>query len=173
MHVYARCFVLCCAAHYIIVLIFWFWQRCISCLCIHSICTIQNYMCINSGTYMHPQCKSLHPLWSWSSYGCGPRRSHRNDEKISLYRVIHKSLRDFRTRLHNNQDRHGRKEHINRWRISPSFCLILQVLNMCTLGDADVNQVPATRVATRIAGTWLQDWHLPRHQGRTYWAPVR
>jgi len=31
-----------------------------------------------------------------------------------LYRVIHKSLRDFRTGLRNNQDRHGRKEHINR-----------------------------------------------------------
>ena len=31
-----------------------------------------------------------------------------------LYRVIHKSLRDFRTRLRNNQERHGRKEHINR-----------------------------------------------------------
>ena len=30
------------------------------------------------------------------------------------YRVIHKSLRDFRTRLRNNQDRHGRKEYINR-----------------------------------------------------------
>ena len=30
------------------------------------------------------------------------------------YRVIHKSLWDFRTRLRNNQDRHGRKEHINR-----------------------------------------------------------
>ena len=30
-----------------------------------------------------------------------------------IYRVIHKSLRDFRTRLRNNQDRHGRKEHIN------------------------------------------------------------
>ena len=30
------------------------------------------------------------------------------------YRVIHKSLRDFRTRLRNNQDRHGKKEHINR-----------------------------------------------------------
>ena len=29
------------------------------------------------------------------------------------YRVIRKSLRDFRTRLRNNQDRHGRKEHIN------------------------------------------------------------
>jgi len=33
---------------------------------------------------------------------------------FSLYRVIHKSLRDFRTRLRNNQDRQGRKEHINR-----------------------------------------------------------
>ena len=32
----------------------------------------------------------------------------------TLYRVIHKSLRDFRNRLHNNQDRHGIKEHINR-----------------------------------------------------------
>ena len=31
-----------------------------------------------------------------------------------MYRVIHKSLRDFRTRLRNNQDRYGRKEHINR-----------------------------------------------------------
>ena len=61
---------------------------------------------------------------------------------LSLYRVIHKSLRDFRTRLRNNQDRHGRKEHINRQRISPSFCHTLQVLDMCTLGDAaDVNPV--------------------------------
>ena len=31
-----------------------------------------------------------------------------------IYRVILKSLRDFRTRLRNNQDRHGRMEHINR-----------------------------------------------------------
>ena len=31
-----------------------------------------------------------------------------------IYRVIHKSLQDFQTRLRNNQDRHGRKEHINR-----------------------------------------------------------
>ena len=41
-----------------------------------------------------------------------------------LYRVIHKSLRDFRTRLRNNQDRHGRKERINRYRISPSFFVL-------------------------------------------------
>ena len=39
-----------------------------------------------------------------------------------IYRVIHKSLRNFRTRLR-NQDRHGRKEHINRQRISQSFFL--------------------------------------------------
>jgi len=35
---------------------------------------------------------------------------------IYIYRVFHKSLQDFRTRLRNNQDRHGRKEHINRER---------------------------------------------------------
>ena len=33
---------------------------------------------------------------------------------LLIYRIIHKSLWDFRTRLRNNQDRHGRKEHINR-----------------------------------------------------------
>ena len=30
-------------------------------------------------------------------------------QSFAFYRVIHKSLRDFRTRLRNNQDRHGRK----------------------------------------------------------------
>ena len=39
---------------------------------------------------------------------------HAFKEFFVIYRVIHKSLRDFRTRLRNNQDRHGRKEHINR-----------------------------------------------------------
>ena len=34
-------------------------------------------------------------------------------DSSKLYRVIHKSLRDFRTRLRSNQDRHGRKEHSN------------------------------------------------------------
>ena len=34
--------------------------------------------------------------------------------KDYIYRVIHKSLRDFRNRLRNNQERHGRKDHINR-----------------------------------------------------------
>jgi len=37
---------------------------------------------------------------------------------------FHNSLRNFRNRLRNNQDRHGRKEHINRLRISQSFLCI-------------------------------------------------
>jgi hypothetical protein len=32
----------------------------------------------------------------------------------NTYRVIHKSLRNFRTRQPNNQDKHNRKEHISR-----------------------------------------------------------
>jgi len=37
-------------------------------------------------------------------------QNHFSGEK---YRVIHKSLRNFRTRLRNNQDRHDRKEHMS------------------------------------------------------------
>ena len=44
------------------------------------------------------------------------------------YRVIQKSIRNFRTRPRNNQDRHGRKEHINRYRISQSFFFVLGAL---------------------------------------------
>ena len=63
----------------------------------------------------------------WNSTGKGnyskiDRELHNRERNILInevqhdrkYRVIHKSLRDFRTRLRNNQDRHGRKEHINR-----------------------------------------------------------
>ena len=42
------------------------------------------------------------------------RKSSSRVGRFFLYRIIHKSLRDFRTRLRNNQDRHGRKEHINK-----------------------------------------------------------
>ena len=48
--------------------------------------------------------------------------------RYSIYRVIHKTFRDFRTRLRNNQDRQCRKEHINRQRISPSFFFFLGAL---------------------------------------------
>ena len=48
--------------------------------------------------------------FSFSNIRFMPPKSYGN----ATYRVIYKSLRDFRTRLRNNQDRHGRKEHINR-----------------------------------------------------------
>jgi len=35
------------------------------------------------------------------------------EQEYLKYRVIHKSLREFRKRQRNNQDTHGRKEHIN------------------------------------------------------------
>jgi len=59
-----------------------------------------------------------------------------------LYRVIHKSLRDFRPLRYSSRDDHVEGEHINRGRDTPSFCSTLQVLDMSTLGDAaDVNPV--------------------------------
>ena len=55
---------------------------------------------------------SVAEFWVWGSHEA--RLRWPNDVSGDMYRVIHKSLRDFRTRLRNNQDRHGRKEHINR-----------------------------------------------------------
>jgi hypothetical protein len=56
------------------------------------------------------------------------------------YRLIPKSLRDFRPLLYSTQDGHAEGEHVNRGRDIPSFCPTLQVLDMSTPGDAaDVN----------------------------------
>jgi hypothetical protein len=52
------------------------------------------------------------------------------------YRVIHKSLRDFRPLRYNNRDGDAEGEHVNRGRDTPIFCATLQVLDMSTLGDA-------------------------------------
>ena len=52
------------------------------------------------------------------------------------YRVIPKSLRDFRPLRYSSQDGHAEGEHVNRGRDTPSFCPTLQVLDMSTLGDA-------------------------------------
>ena len=57
-----------------------------------------------------------------------------------MYRVICKSLRDFRPLWCSSRDGHAEEEHVNRGRDTPSFCPTLQVLDMSTLGDAaDVN----------------------------------
>ena len=58
------------------------------------------------------------------------------------YKVIHKSLRDFRPLRYSKRDGHAEGEHVNRGRFTPSFCYALQVLDISTLSDvADVNPV--------------------------------
>ena len=49
-----------------------------------------------------------------------------------VYRVIHKSLRDFRPLRYSNRDGHAEGEHVNRGRDTPSFCPTLKVLDMLT-----------------------------------------
>jgi len=49
-----------------------------------------------------------------------------------LYRVIHKSLQDFRPLRYSSRDGHAEREHVNRVRDTPSFCPTLQVLDMLT-----------------------------------------
>ena len=57
-----------------------------------------------------------------------------------LYKVIQKSLRDFRPLRYSNWDGNAKGKHVNRGRDTPSFCPTLQVLDMSTLGDtAGVN----------------------------------
>jgi hypothetical protein len=68
------------------------------------------------------------------------------------YRVTHKSLRDFRPLRYSSRDGHAEGEHVNRGRDTASFCLTLQVLDMCTLGDA----------------TDVIFWQIPTHRPLTY-----
>ena len=59
-----------------------------------------------------------------------------------IYRVIHKSLRDFRPLRYSSRDYQAQGEPVNRGRDTPSFCPTLRVLYMSTLDDAaDVNSV--------------------------------
>ena len=50
-----------------------------------------------------------------------------------LYRVTHKSLRDFRPLRYSSRDGHAEGEHVNRGRDTPSFCPTLQVLDTSIL----------------------------------------
>ena len=52
--------------------------------------------------------------------------------RLCTYRVIHKSLRDFRPLRYSSRDGHAEGEHVNRGRDTPSFCPTLQVLDMLT-----------------------------------------
>ena len=62
--------------------------------------------------------------------------------KYLKYRVIRKSLRDFRPLRYSSREGHAEAEHVNKGRDTPNFCPTLQVLDMSTTGDAeDVNPV--------------------------------
>jgi hypothetical protein len=76
-----------------------------------------------------------------------------------IYRVIHKSLRDFRPLRYSSRDDHVEGVHVNRGRDTPSLCPTLQVLDMCTLRDAaDVNPVIKF---LRHAAQHVSEKHLP------------
>ena len=97
---------------------------------------------------------------------------------LSQYRVIRKSLRDFRPLRYSSRDGHAEGGHVNRRRDTPKFLSCLtgaRYFHPWWRGKCQsCNQVPATQVrCTCAAGTWLQGWHFPRHQGWTYRAPVR
>jgi hypothetical protein len=53
--------------------------------------------------------------------------------RISIYRVIHKSVRDVRPLRYSSRDGHAEGEHVNRGRETPNFCPTLQVLICCFL----------------------------------------
>ena len=57
--------------------------------------------------------------------------------KNYLYRVIRRSLRDFRPLRYSSRDGHDEGEHVNRGRDTPSFCPTLQVLDMLTSKEPD------------------------------------
>ena len=61
-------------------------------------------------------------------------------ESWIIYRVIHKSLRDFLPLRYSSRDGHAEGEHVNRGRDTPGFCPTLQGLDISNRGDAtDVN----------------------------------
>ena len=53
-------------------------------------------------------------------------------DALCLYRVIHKSLRDFRPLRYSSRDGHAEGEHVHRKRDTPIFCPTLQVLDILT-----------------------------------------
>ena len=83
---------------------------------------------------------------------------------LGIYRVIHKSLRDFLLLRYSNRDGHSEGEHVNRGRDTPSFCPTLQVLDMSTLGDAAGSNygLTSTNVCGRNLITGLTSAVSPR-----------
>jgi hypothetical protein len=104
------------------------------------------YVSVNENSGIHQSAifttvrYELRPLATTSSAYCRPllltTNLHIQHTVPCIYRVIHKSLRDFRPLRYSNRDGNAEGEHVNRGRGTPSFCPTLQVLDMSTLGDA-------------------------------------
>jgi hypothetical protein len=113
------------------------------CLCVNVCCTAvtgcQPNVCCTAATGCQPN------VCCTAATGCQPNCGY-------IYRVIHKSFRDFRPLRYRSRDGHAEWEHVNRGRDTASFCPTLQVLDMYTLGDA----------------TDVKFWQIPRHRPLTY-----
>jgi hypothetical protein len=55
---------------------------------------------------------------------------------VLKYRLIHKSLRDFRPLRYSSRDDQAEGDNVKRGRVTPSFYPTLQVRDMSTFGDA-------------------------------------
>jgi hypothetical protein len=101
------------------------------------------------------QYRMLMLLTSLQAYFVNSLKTVLSEPKKNLkYRVIHKTLRDFRPQRYSNRDGHVEGEHVNRKRDTPSFCPTLQVLDMSTLGGA--------------ADVIWQLWQIPRYKTISY-----
>jgi hypothetical protein len=89
--------------------------------------------------------QAAHPCFFTYWYKITAERKQIDNENIyrtTLYKVIQKSLRDFRPLRYRSRDGHAEGEHINGGRDTPNFCPTLQMLDMSTLSDAaDANPV--------------------------------
>ena len=94
-------------------------------------------------------------LTTSKSHGKKPDRFSYNLLYVMImYRVIQKSLRDFRPLRYSSRDGHAEGEHVNRGRDTPSFCPTLQVLDTSSLGDAaDVN--PVIKFLPHTCNVWI------------------
>ena len=77
---------------------------------------------------------------------------------VAKYRVIHKSLRDFRPLRYSTRGGQAEGEHVNGGRDTPYFCPnLLQALDMSTLGDAaDVKFLIKFLPHTCFARVWQE-----------------
>ena len=78
-----------------------------------------------------------------------------------MYRVIRKSLRDFRPLRYSSRDSHAEGEHVNRARHTPSFCPTLQVITGLTSATSPRVDILSTCKVGRNLECLSLCWHAP------------